>query len=273
VNRPAYLEEITALWRRGDLDAMVAACREKIEQLSSNPNSPPSEIATLHQCLARAYSDLGDYFADIRELERALQLHRTESAIPRDEIIACLGNLGLAFLWTGRPAEAEERLFEALVLLDHMPEPEQFGRGFVFQDLALIHSQQQELKAAEKLQLQAITLHMRYFGPGSPALAHAIGNLSCVYEKQGRTSAADRAMDKAMGFLCLANETSDVNFAIMLSIRGLQLKARGRVEEARAFQSEALSILERIRKPGHFLLERVKHRLAQLDEPLAQTAG
>ena len=143
-----------------------------------------------------------------------------------------------------------------------MPEPEQFGRGFVLQNLALIHLRVEELKDAEKLQLQAINVHMRYFGPGSPDLAHAIGNLSCIYEEQGRTTAADRAMDKATGFLHLANETTDVNFAIMLSIRGLQLKTRGRVEESRALQSEALSILQRIRKPGHFLLERVQHRLA-----------
>jgi tetratricopeptide (TPR) repeat protein len=245
---------------------MVVACREKIEQLSTTPNTPPSEIATLHQCLARGYSDLGDYFADIRELEGALQLHRTESALPRDEIIACLGNLGLAFLWTGRPAEAAERLFEALVLLDHMPEPEQFGRGFVLQNLALIHSREQELEVAEKLQLQAINLHMRYFGPGSPDLAYAIGNLGGVYEKQGRTTAADRAMDKATSFVRLASETNDVRFAIMLSIRGLQLKTRGRIEEARDFQSEALSILQPIRKPGHFLLERVQHRLATVTD-------
>jgi tetratricopeptide (TPR) repeat protein len=266
MNRPAYLEEISALWRRGDLDEMVIACREKIEQVSNTPNTTPSEIATLHQCLARAYSDLGDYFADIRELERALPLHRAESAVPRDEIIACLGNLGLAFLWTGRPAEAEERLFEALVLLDHMPEPEQFGRGFVLQNLALIHSREQELKVAETLQLQAINLHMRYFGPGSPDLAYAIGNLACVYEKQARTTAADHAMDKATSFVRLANETNDVRFAIMLSSRGLQLKTRGRVEEARDCQSEALSILQRFRKPGHFLLERVQRRLATVTD-------
>lgn len=262
MNRPAYLEEITTLWRRGDLDEMACKCIERIEHLSSNPVTPPSEIATLHQCLGRAYSDLGDYFADIRELERALQLHRTESTIPRDEIVTCLGNLGIAFHQTGRPAEAEERLFEALVLLDHMPEPEQFGRGFVLQNLALIHLREKELKDAEKLQLQAINLHMRYFGAGSPDLAHAIANLGCVYDKQGRASAADRAMDKATSYLRLANETNDVNFAVMLSIRGLQLKARGRVDESVAFQSEALSILQRIRKPGHFLLERVQHRLA-----------
>ena len=266
MNRPAYLEEITTLWHRGGLDEMVVACREKIEQLSNAPNSPPSEIATLHQCLARGYSDLGDYFADIRELECALQLHRTESAVPRDEIIACLGNLGLAFLWTGRAAEAEERFLEALVLLDHMPEPEQFGRGFVLQDLALIHTREEELEVAEKLQLQAINLHMRYFGAGSPNLAHAIGNLGCIYDRQGRTNAADGAMDKATRFLRLANETNDADFAIMLSIRGLQVKTRGRVEEARAFQSEALSILQRIRKPGHFLLERVQHRLATVTD-------
>jgi hypothetical protein len=64
-----------------------------------------------------------------------------------------------------------------------------------------------------------------------------------------------------------------VDFAIMLSIRGLQLKARGRIEEARDCQFDALSILQRIRKPGHFLLKRVKHRLAQIDEPLPHPAS
>lgn len=261
MNRPAYLEEITTLWRRGDLDEMACKCLERIEQLSSIPETPLPEIATLHQCLGRAYSDLGDYFADIRELERALQFHRTASAVPRDEIITCLANLGLALLWTGRPGEAEEKLAEALVLLDHIPEQEQYGRGFVLQNLALIHTREHEFDAAEKLQLRAINLHMRYFGPCSPDLAYAIGNLGGVYERQGRTTAADRAMDKAFRFVRMANETDDARFAIMLSSRGLQLKARGRIEEARAAQSEALSILQRIRKPGHFLLERVQLRL------------
>jgi hypothetical protein len=114
------------------------------------------------------------------------------------------------------------------------------------------------------LQLQAINLHMRYFGPGSRNLASGIGILGCIYDEQGRTTAADRAMDKAIGFVRLANETNNVDFAMILSIRGLQLKARGRVEESRACQSEALSILQRFRKPGHFLIERFKYRLAHV---------
>jgi tetratricopeptide (TPR) repeat protein len=266
VNRPAYLDELYKLSRRGEFEEIVSRCKKIIAELAARPTDAYPETAQIHECLANAYYDDCDYCAAALEFESALRLYRAHQHVPTDDVVRCSMYLGRMFLWTGRPVEAEELLCEALTLLDHLPEENQFGRAFVLIDLAQLHRKAGELEIAEHLLLQAIRPMLHYCGYGSRHYGFLFFHLGSVYELQGRATAADKTMKKAFHWLRWAIDEDDDNFATVLSYNGVRLQQRGRLNEARAAQTEVVAILERIRKPGHYLLEKAKVRLAKLDD-------
>jgi hypothetical protein len=87
-----------------------------------------------------------------------------------------------------------------------------------------------------------------------------------VYAKQERLTVAERAIKKGIRMYRIAGNPKEARYAALLSWRGLLEKRLGRMDEARASQAEALAILQPIRKPGHYYLETVKHRLAILSQ-------
>lgn len=273
MKRPAYLDELSRLSRCGEFDDLVRRCFEIRDELERRPGDAYPETALIHECLARAYYDIGDFCSAAMECEIALAIHRAHHARPSDDEVRCLNYLGRNYLWTGRPTEAEQTLAEALTLLDHLPIGEQRGRGFVLVDLAQMHRWTGELDIAERLVLQAIQPLLHYFGYGNRHWAFLYCHLAVTYEAQGKLAAADRTVRKAFRWLRYAITEDDADFAAVLSGEGLRLKKRGRLEEARAAQTEALAILQRIRKPGHYLLDRARHRLATVDEPPVSSAG
>jgi tetratricopeptide (TPR) repeat protein len=264
VKRPAYYDEFDELDMRGELDEIVRRCKEIRDELSRHPNDTYPENAKILECLARAHSDNGDWCADAIETETALRLHRDHTNLPTADIVRCLSNLACAYVITGRPAEAEEHLGEAMMLLDHLPEREQHGRGFVYIDLAHLEVKYGDIQTAEQLYLRAARPLVRHIWWCNRHLSNVFCSLAEIYLRQGRLFAADRAMGKAEKFGRWSSEEDAVHFAYLLSRRGLFLKQRDRLDEARAAQTEALEILQRVRKPGHYLIERVRFRLAHI---------
>lgn len=265
MNRPPYLGELHQLSLRGEFDELIRRCVAITTELGKRLEVSYAEAAIIRECMGHAYCDDGDSCAAVLEFEKALELHRAQHRVPSNDVVRCLMYLGRNYLWSGRSAEAEEKLCEALMLLDHLPKKEQVGRGFVLLDLAQMHRFEGEFNAAEQLLLKAIR-PMSEFGYGNEHFDYVYLHLASVYEGQGKITAADRTMEKAIRWLRCVVDRDDVGFAVALSVNGHRLQRRGRAEEARAAYTEALSILERIRKPGHYLIARVKKRLATLDE-------
>lgn len=264
MNRYVWLDDIDQLAPRGEFDEIVRRCTARLAELGGRDGAPYPEGALLVECIAQAHYDQGDYCAAAIEYEHALGMHRAHQSLPYKDIVRCLLYSGRNYLYTGRPAEAELALVEALTLLDHMPPSEQIGRGFVLVDLAQLHRWEGELDAAEALLLQAIK-PMLALGYGNCHFASVYLHLAAVYEVQGRIAAADRAMEKAVRYFAMsAADDDDADYAWLLSRHGVLLGKRGRLADARAAQSQALAILQRVRQPGHHWLERVNLRLAAL---------
>jgi tetratricopeptide (TPR) repeat protein len=266
VDRPACFDELDQLSRHSEFDEIVSRCQSILQGLQTRWENAYPETAKVVECLAHAYYGDCDYCAAALEFERALAIHRAHCNLPSDHQVRCLMYLGRMLLWTGRPAEAEEMLSEAMVLLDHLPVEKQGGRAFVLTDLGHLHEWEGELQIAEQVLVHAMQLMMQ-FGYRNRHFCFVYFDLARVFESQGRETAADRAMEKSICWLRGAIDEDHHGFATFLSVNGLRLQKRGRLAEARACHSEALAILQRIRKPGHRLLERVKDRLAKLDAP------
>jgi tetratricopeptide (TPR) repeat protein len=247
---------------QGEFEEAVHLGRSRIANLDTNPDSWRDRSRLAEGIATALYRD-GDCCAAAIEYERAVQMHRSHSPVPTCHLPRCLLYWGRMLLWTGRPAEAEEKFAEALMLLDHLPVDSQEGRPFVLVDLAQLYGFEKEYSTAETILKEAIGL-MAQFGYRNQHLAFAYFQLAQVYQAQGRWEAAERTMSKAVEWLRNGNNNPR-GFAEVLSIYGMQLFRCGQMTKARECQQEALAILQNIRKPGHFLLEQVKSRLARIE--------
>ncbi len=265
MNQPDYDDELVALWRRGEFAEMAEGRKRMLNEFAKRRGDTYPENATVTEYLARAYYDNGDFCAAAIELERTLQFHREHNNLPSEDAVRCLYLLGRCYSWTSRAAAAEQTLAEALTLLDHLPEEQQSGRGFVLVELAHMHHLEGRFDTAEQLLLRAIKPMLHHFGYGNRHFGFVYLHLAWVYEKQGRTTAADRAMEKCVRWLRFAIDEDDFEFSKVLVANGVRLQKRGRLEEARQFMTEALTMLERIRKPDHYMIERLRDRLAKVE--------
>ena len=273
MDRPVYWRELNELWRHGRFAEVIAKCTKIADELSRQPVDAYPESAYLIEDVAKAYYYDGEYWLAALELERAVDAHRQHYKIPSDDAVRCLYLLGRIYLWTGRPAEAEVTLTQALTLLDHLPIAEQSGRGFVLVDLAQLYRFEGEFDASERLLLQAIKPMLDYFGYGNEHFGFVFLHLSAVYEKQGRTVAADRAMEKCIRWLRFSIRGDDSEFAKALAANGRRLKKRGKLGESRNYLAEALEMLRRIRRHDHYLVEAVGEQLSKVDEAILNSAG
>jgi tetratricopeptide (TPR) repeat protein len=130
-------------------------------------------------------------------------------------------------------------------------------------DLAQLLSLENEHSEAERILKRSLNLMARLLLP-KQHVGFALFQLAQIYECQGRLVDADRNMELSIRLLRTGNNDPQ-GFARVLSTNGERLRNRGRIPEARACQEESLAILQKIRKPGHFLLELVRVRLARID--------
>ncbi|HZN32934.1 MAG TPA: tetratricopeptide repeat protein, partial [Pirellulaceae bacterium] len=266
MERPAYVRDLGDLLGRGDIDGFVRRCQENIQLVEGQLADAYPETAYVREDLARAYYELDDYFSAESQFRRALEIHRQHGQVVSDDAARCLGMLGRLALWTGRTAEAELLFCEALTLLDHVPADKQTSRGFVLIDLAQLHTWEGEYETAERLLHEAARQHLRSMGYCPGRLAFVYLHLSRAYLGQGRTSAADKTLNKAIRYCIRGREVESANFAALLTERGLLLERQQKVTNARGWHSAALRILQRVRPHGCKLLERVQGRLARLAE-------
>lgn len=274
MNRSAFGEFLNKFYLPRDLDKLIAGLTLGAERLDRLAKDAYPDTAYSRECLARALDENGDYCGAALALEKAIELHRSHERDVSDDAVRCLCFLGRFYLWTGRPFAAERTLAEALTLVEHLPIEEQGGRGFILVDLAQMHSWDNEHQAAEELLHQATKEMLHYCGYGSPHIAFVFLHLGFVYARQDRLVVAERAIKKAIRMYRIAGNTKEVQYAALLSWRGVLEARLGRNDEAPASQTEALSILEPIRKQGHYFLERVRCRLARVsDHPHSLSAS
>jgi tetratricopeptide (TPR) repeat protein len=262
VNNPNFAAEIRDLADRGEIDEAIRRGRERIATLDRSDDCWEEKVQVV-ESIGGALAQNGDYCAAAIEFERTVRLHRSHSLLPTRQLPFGLMMWGRMLLWTGRPAEAEEKFAEALTLLDHLPAESQVARPFVLVDLAQLLRLEKEHSTAEVILKQALNLMGRLYFP-KQHVGFALSQLAQIYLGQGRLVDADRNMELSIRLLRTGNNYPQ-GFAMVLSANGERLKDGGRIAEARACQEESLAILQKIRKPGHFLLERVKVRLARLE--------
>lgn len=268
MDRPAYFEEFSELSKRGEFEEIIARSRDKLSHLQRSGHSNQHETALLYRAKANAHCDLCDYFSALSEFENALRCYRAIESKPTDPMVCCLLFIGRMLAYTGRPAEAEDRLHEALILLDHMPEDEQHGRAFIYTELASLHRRFGELDIAEQLLLQALSPMQKFYSFGSIHFASIFWSLALVYQCQKREFAEERTFKKAITFARFSFDLDETGLAMILSSNGLRLLRLGRIEEALTAQQEAFEILSRTRKPGHKFLDTVRVRLSKVQAAL-----
>src|SRR5262249_36240656 len=137
--------------RIGDPDKLITLLSRWANRCDKHTQDSYPKSAYFRELLARALQDNGDYCKAAIQLKRAIAIHRSHNREVSDDAVRCLNFLGRNYLWTGRSFDAEKTLCEALILLDHLPVDQQGGRGFVFVDMAQMHTWDREYEAANEL--------------------------------------------------------------------------------------------------------------------------
>src|SRR5688500_10560017 len=172
--------EIAELIESGDRERVTSYCEKVAAQLDSQESIYP-DAAMTRDHLGRAFLQIWDYSAAALEMEQALQLRRQNGKIVSADAARCLAYIGRCYLYTGRPAEAEISLCEALTILDHVPTEQQEVRGFVLIELGLFHTRNKNYTEAERLFHEAARQHLRNFGYGNAHFAFVYMQLSVTY--------------------------------------------------------------------------------------------
>jgi tetratricopeptide (TPR) repeat protein len=266
VTRSTFGDFLKKFYRHRDRDKAISFFANVAEAFGRLKKDHYPDTAYWYECLSRGLYENGDYCQAALVLEKAIQLHRSHGRDVSDDVVRCLDFLGRYYLWTGRPVEAERTLGEALTLVEHLPIDEQDGRGFVLVDLAQMHCWDGEYEIADGQLHQAAKEMLRYCGYGDPHIAFVFLHLSFLYARQNRLAIAERAIKKAIRMYRIDGSTNEERYAALITWRGVVEERQNRLDEARISQTEALAILEPIRKPGHYFLEKVRCRLQRVSD-------
>ncbi|MBX2801479.1 MAG: winged helix-turn-helix domain-containing protein [Myxococcales bacterium] len=160
--------------------AAAVRAREAIERGSDDP----VQIARAWAVLGRALGALGQFEQAIEALQQAQEwLHGTERAwvMVRLSIVTSLG---------GRHAAARRQLLDALAELRGLDDPPL--EAYVLGQLMSLAHQRGDLRSAVEHGERGVAK-----AAGAPRIeAAVVGYLACVYEHQGRTSEARRALSR-----------------------------------------------------------------------------
>ncbi len=241
-----------------EIPAAVAALRETIDRARALPNPQglpiqyDAAMALAGILLKQEYDE-----EDAQTLAIALDaLERIEQVAPGAADVergACLTLLAMSEKRKGRQTIAQERLEEAIILLERTTAQSLGAEAFLataLEELALLLRKQNKLERARELQKRSFDLHVRLAGkqalPFSKRdLAAALTNLSLFDSDLGDAELAVERSREALSVLAESPADSPrmlEHQGTLLHNQGCALFESGRLEEARLCFEKALAI-------------------------------
>jgi CHAT domain-containing protein/tetratricopeptide (TPR) repeat protein len=146
---------------------------------------------------------------------------------------------------TGRPADAERELQQALAKAERMPDLPQATKFSVFENLGGLLFDQGRYREAEEIYRRALALY-----EGTPANEHtaaSLQNLANVFVEEGRFADAETLYKRALAMREQVLGPNHKQVAQnLLNWGALLVDAEGRSEEAIPLYQRALSILQKV---------------------------
>ena len=254
---------VTEIQLRVPADGTGKAIGSQIEE-ERRGYSPDPEIAMEHaarlrgkpggeRALAQLLNRAGEGFFDRNALPEAIAAFREAYELAEKEPestslrVEAARGLGRAYWRQRRFHESEKMLTVALELVRALPEASRSQVASVLNSLALLYSDTQRVREAERAYDEALSLRRQLAEDdpqGLPDVAVTLNNLANLYVSAQRMREAEKAYDEALSIrrrLAEANPQALPDVAITLNNLANLYRSTQRMREAERAYDEALS--------------------------------
>jgi tetratricopeptide (TPR) repeat protein len=271
----AWLFEGQSFSHQGNYSAAAHAFREALA-IAAHSAIDDWQLVVLHDALAGAYAEVGQFPAAEGEYRRALALVEKDEGqgsrhyalllgqmaiLPtqtgnRAEVIALLRqaiavnaamdppeNLALLreclaqiFRREKRYQEAEPLLLDVLAGLARQKAPDQALTAAALNNLAVLRFDQERYQESVDLQLRSIRVWETALGNEHSSLVAPLNNLAATYLKMSRFDEAGLTLERALNVCRKTLGQNHPDYAVLLKNDSVVLRKLGRKREAREFK-------------------------------------
>jgi len=232
------------------------------ERIGTELAGQPLTQARLLGTMGTVYRKLGLYEAAEPNLQRALDLRRSQPGVPASDLAASLGELADLYLDLARYADAERALREAMPLVDEADRDGRLQLAGGLTDLGSVYRRQGRYEEADPLYRQALDIRLAELGPRSTEVAASYNSLAILGWNRGRFDEAERLYLQALAIWEAAYGEDHADVAKGLNNLALLYHHQKRYREARQMYQRAAGIYERILGPEHPRLATALNNLA-----------
>jgi tetratricopeptide (TPR) repeat protein len=276
-----WLSEAKALRNTGNYSAAAHAFREALAT-AAHSNIDERQLVVLHDALAGAYAEAGQFAEAEGEYRRALALvEKAEgqdslhyavllgdiAILPtqtgnREEVIALLHQAIAVNARIGSPVditvareclaqilrrekryqEAEPLLLDAIADFAKQKVADPAPMAAALNNLAVLRFDQQRYQESVDLQLESIRVWETALGKEHPSLIAPLNNLATTYVKMGRFDDADVTYQRAISVCRKTLGEDHLDYAVLLENYAVVLRKLGRKREAKKFQAQGQQI-------------------------------
>ncbi len=226
---------------------LLASGVEKINKLDSTPQVK----ATLLNTLGVVYSKLGKFEKAEQLLSEALNIRKSLSDVPIEELIETQVNLSEAYAELGKYQLAEKGLRESITLANENPQIPAIKTIPAKTNLATILSWNGELEEALALNQSVAILAVSHFGENSKEAGSAQSNLGYILSLMGDFDSSIEALKKGLKARRAAYGNNHLETAHSLNHLSFTMANTGQFREALPLAREGLEVRKSIYRAAH----------------------
>jgi tetratricopeptide (TPR) repeat protein len=277
----AWLTEGQSLSHKGNYSAAAHAFREALAT-AAHSNINERQLVVLHDALAGAYPEAGQFAESEGEYRRALALVEKAEGQGSLHYAVLLGDIAVLPTQTGnreeaiallrqaiavnarigsagditvareclaqilkrekRYQEAEPLLLDALADLAKQKVADPAPMAAALNNLAVLRFDQGRYQESVDLQQQSIRVWETALGNEHPSLVPPLNNLATTYLKMSRFDDAERTLRRAINVCGKTLGEDHLDYAVLLKNYAVVLRKLGRKREAKDFKEQGLQI-------------------------------
>ncbi len=248
---------------QGQRRAALEFLRDAVRSYEASLGADSEAALATATSLAFQLSELHDYPEAEEMLRRIVEARRSAGFERHPKMAYPKLQLGRVLLATGRLAEAEQNLREALEIFESVAEDEVVAVADVSVELAALHLRGRDVDRAEPLARRGLELRRRRLGEHRDT-ATALTVVADVEIQRDRLDAAEALLEEARAMRARVYGERHVAVGESLSRLGSLMTRQRRNAEAEARLRDALSILREGLEPGNTDLGRALLPLGRL---------
>lgn len=255
--------QVQQLVKDGKPIEAIPAAEQVVELSKATFGEESAPYATALNRLANIYRATGRWDDAERTYKQAQRLRETHD---RQKLTDTVNDLGLLYLASGRYAESEPLLRQALADYSARYGPDDVFVATASANLGLLLRAEGRYDEAEKLMQRALDIRRKKRGPEHLDVANSLSNIAALYRDQRRYPDAEAAVQQALDIRRKKLPPDHPQTASSLNILGEIYRAQGRYALAEDAINQALEMRKRVYPAQHPSIATAYNSLGNLYE-------